>query len=185
MKGKHEIWCQLHLSRESTYRISKFLQLEYGVIPKDIISNMHLTVYHSTKEMNNVFELAEECNHVFDTQYTRFMVLAPGGENPKPRIKPKNHKIGIRIQKQSDIYHTIISYRNRLIQNETVDMIGNRMPSTRTKSAFGLRNFQPHISFLKTGSRINPNLFEVGNDFRFHVQELRFDRFSIKKFSNY
>jgi hypothetical protein len=181
LRGNYEVWCQLYVSKKSTEEIHKFFRDEYNLSPELLIKNLHLTIYHCRRPMPSLEELNESCHLYVDTLDTRFMVLAPGGENSKPSIIPSLHKIGIRIKKASDFRAAIDRYRNSAIKHENHKILKSRLPSTKTKSAFGARSFQPHIAIIKSGNGLNINLLEIGTNFRDFVQEIKFDRFVITK----
>jgi hypothetical protein len=107
------------------------------------------------------------------------MVLAPGGENPRPELDPSKLKVGIRIHRKSAARATILEFRRRLFQHETRQVLGTRAPSTDLRSAFGARSFQPHMALLRAGSGIERNLTPLGAAFRSALSELTFDRFEV------
>lgn len=185
MTSQFEVWAQLHISNKSSLEICRFFQDEYNIEPEYIIPNLHLTVYHSRRPMPALTEIRKSCYHSIDTLDTRFMVLAPGGENPRPSLIPGNRKVGIRIKKDSDFRLIINKYREQFIIHETKEVLGARKASTKSKNAFGARHFQPHISILKSGSGIPTDLTEVGANFRDSIQEIFFDRFTIQKRKNF
>lgn len=135
--------------------------------------------------MPDVEEINKTCRLSIDTLDTRFMVLAPGGENPRPNLIPAKKKVGIRIHKSSKFRDKILEYRQQFFLHETPKVLGLRKPSSKTRNAFGARSFQPHIAILKSGSGIQTDLTEVGDDFRDFVHEIHFDRFIIHKRRNF
>jgi 2'-5' RNA ligase len=72
-----------------------------------------------------------------------------------------------------------MTLRERLIAFESPDALGNRKPSSRARSAFRARSFQPHMTLLRPGSGIDPDLTKLGATFRAHFDALHFDRFQI------
>lgn len=178
---KFEIWCQLILSQKSQKDIYNFFSRSYYIDSKFLIKNLHLTVYHSRRPMFSLEEQEVKCNYVLDTNDSRFMVLAPGGENSRPELVPADKKVGIRIKKQSELRSVIDKYRNEVLIHENQSVLGSRKPSNRVRNAFGSRYFQPHISILKAGSGIITDLNIVGDDFRDFVPEISFDRYVIKR----
>lgn len=70
-------------------------------------------------------------------------------------------------------------YRCRLLKYETLHVLGNRAPSTYKSSAFGARYYQPHMTLLKPGSGVGPDLTVVGDAFRRSLGDLTFDKFTI------
>ena len=138
-----------------------------------------MTVYHARRPMPRLLPANEAIHLVVPTSETRFMVLAPGGENPRPELDPKSHKVGIRIQKKNRSRPEIMAFRDRLLAYETPSVLGNRRPSTLTRNAFGSRNFQLHMAMLRSGSRIERDLTKAGRAFRRAIDCLTFDRFII------
>jgi hypothetical protein len=180
-----EVWAQFRVARKSLIEIEKFFIEEYKISPSFLVSNLHLTIYHSRRPMQHLEEINKSCHVLIDTLDTRFMVLAPGGENPRPNLVPAKRKIGIRVIKSSKFRDKILEYRQQFFLHETPKVLGLRRPSSKSRNAFGARNFQPHIAMLNSGSGIQTNLTEVGDNFRDFVQEIQFDRFIIYKRRNF
>ena len=172
---------QLIMSKEIHLKAHEFFKRHYYIDSKYLINNMHITVYYARRPMFSLEEKEMKCMHVLDTNETRFMVLAPGGENPRPDLFTAVRKVGIRIQKRSDLRKIIEEYRNQVIKHENKYVLGKRKPSNRKRNAFGSRFFQPHISILKAGSGIIQDLSIVGDDFRNYLHELVFDKYIIKR----
>jgi hypothetical protein len=184
-KSQFEIWAQFKVSSKSVRDIHDFFIKEYNVHPDFLINNLHLTIYHSRRPMPDVVEMSKPCSFTLDTIESRFMVLAPGGENPRPHLIPGNRKVGIRIRKSSEFMNTIMAFRKEFFLFETEEILGSRKPSTKSRNAFGSRHFQPHISILKSGSGIQSNLSEIGECFRDIVQEIKFDKVIVQKVRNF
>lgn len=180
-KHKYEIWCLLMLSKNSEKKVHDFFINNFYIDKRFLIHNMHITVYHARRPMWGLEELDITCNHIVDTMDTRFMVLAPGGENPRPNLVPAERKVGIRIKKKSDLRNQIDSYRELIIQHEDETVLGIRKSSSKSRNAFGSRHFQPHLSILKSGSGIKTDLTLVGEEFREIVHELAFSKYIIER----
>lgn len=174
-----EIWAQLFLCDEDCARIRDFFVLEFGIKPRYVVRNMHITVYYARRPIPGVVDWCEPAHVVLSASETRFMVMAPGGENPRPELDPGKRKVGLRVHKQSVTLPAILEFRNRLLQYETRQVLGNRFPSTRRANAFGARHFQPHMAVLRAGSRIGRDLTLIGAPFRETMGNLTFDRFAI------
>jgi len=174
-----EVWAQLWLCVEDSIRIKELLASN-GVKRSTILSRLHITVYHARRPMPGVVEIDEPISLIVPTAETRFMVLAPGGENPRPELIPGHRKVGIRIQKKNDARPHIEAFREKLLRHETPSVLGRRVSSTRTRSAFGARNFQPHMALLGARSGVDRDLTNIGRLFRSGISILRFDRFSIQ-----
>lgn len=177
---KFEVWAQLLLSDKDCERLREFLVNRFSIKPKHIVRKMHITVYHARRQMIGLQTIVEPVRIVLPGNDTRFMVLAPGGENPRPNLAPAHRKVGIRVQRQSAAMPLILSLRERLLHYETPEVLGARQPSTHRTSAFGARSFQPHMALLRAGSGVHHDLTVLGEPFRKHVGDLIFDRFQIE-----
>lgn len=175
-----EVWAQLILSVPDRDRISDFFIREFGISRSKIVQRMHLTVYYSRRPMWGVEPIDEEAAMICPANETRFMVMAPGGENPRPNLDPALRKVGIRIHRQSCAIPAILGYRERLLAYETKWVHGARPPSNHRRNAFGARNFQPHVALLRAGSGIQRDLNPIGERFRNEIGDLRFDRFQVE-----
>lgn len=183
MNQKHpytEVWAQLILSVTDRDRISDFFIWEFGIPRSKIVRRMHLTIYHARRSMLGVEPIDEEAVMVVPANETRFMVMAPGGENPRPNLDPALRKVGIRIHQQSCAMPEILAYRERLLTYETKWVHGFRPPSDHRTNAFGARHFQPHVALLRAGNGIQRDLKPVGERFRQEIGDLRFDRFQVE-----
>jgi hypothetical protein len=175
-----EIWAQLCLCEKDHARIRDFLVSEFGIKPRYIVKNMHITVYHARRPMPGVSSVREPARVKLAAAETRFMVMAPGGESPRRDLAPAQRKVGIRVHRQSDALPAILAFRERLLRHETARVLGARAPSTRRLNAFGPRHYQPHMTVLRPGSGIGRDLTQLGASFRRKFGTLRFDRFEIK-----
>jgi hypothetical protein len=179
LASNYEIWAQILLSKEDCERIKEFLVAEVGINQGFVIPNMHLTFYHSQVLIPEIKPTEKDIYIILPASETRFMVMVVGGENPLPGVDPGMNKIGIRIQRRSSVVDEIIEMRNELSRYETREILGDRSPSSRKKSAFGSRYFQPHISLLKPGSGISSDLTVIGQLFREKIGDLVFDKYKI------
>ena len=114
-----------------------------------------------------------------DVSETRFMVFAPGGENPRPSLEPSRRSVGIRLTKRNSAIEQVLELRRSIYQLEPVKWPGNRKSTTDWNNAFGARHYQPHIKILRPGSGINLDLMELGGFFRSSIKRIEFDRFQI------
>jgi hypothetical protein len=72
-----EIWAQLCLCEKDHARIRDFLVSEFGIKPRYIVKNMHITVYHARRPMPGVSSVREPARVKLAAAETRFMVMAP------------------------------------------------------------------------------------------------------------
>lgn len=178
-KCHHEVWAQLLLSRADEARARAFLEEQFGMRPDRIARRMHLTVYYARRPMPGVVAINERAAVRVLASETRFMVMAPGGENPRPDLEPALKKVGIRVRRSTEAMASILRYRSRLLVAETASVLGARKRSDHRRNAFGARHFQPHLTFLKAGNGIDRDLTKIGTAFRAAFDTLTFDRFIV------
>lgn len=183
--SQFEIWSDFRVSSKSESEIFDFFVQEYGIAPQFIIKGLHLTVYHARRPMPAIKPIFESCHLSIDTMDLKFMVMAPGGENPRLNLNPGQLKIGVRVHRQSIFRQNVYKYRGRLIAYETKRILGARQPSSNSRNAFGARSFQPHISLLKSGTGVDRDLTMMGDAFRDAISKISFDKFSIRVKQNY
>lgn len=174
-----EIWAQLLLRNEDSLRIRDFFADESGINVSCVSRRMHLTVYFAAALLPGVVPISEKMSITVPTGETRFMLMTVGGEVAKPGAEPTNHKIGIRIQKRSVAMMAINEFRARLVQHENKEVLGDRVPTTRNRSAFGAPRFQPHMTVLEPGNGAPLDLTPIGTRFREALTDLTFDKFVI------
>jgi hypothetical protein len=177
---RFEVWAYLNPSSTDEERIRNLLIQTIGLPAKYVVRRMHLTVYHARRRLPDLEALTEDASVLLPAQDIRFMVRAPGGENPRPELDPSANKVGVRVHKQSSAGPLIQSYRARLLAYETPTVLGDRKPSTARTSAFGARHFQPHMTLLRSGSGIERDLTMIGEEFRRSFDVFKFDMFTIK-----
>jgi len=176
---RFEVWAQLCLCDSDAALIRNLLTTRLGIKPKILVNRMHITVYHARRPIRQLQPAVEPSHVVIPTEATRFMVMAPGGENPRSELDPAKNKVGIRIQKKDGARQEILWFRERLLIHETPEVLGRRKRSTHTANAFGARHFQPHMAVLRSGSGIDRDLTKLGLLFRHEIKSLTFDRFLI------
>jgi len=152
----------------------------FGIRRKYILRSMHITVYYARRPLPSLYPLTEPTMIIIPAAETRFMVMAPGGENSRPDIDPSKNMIGIRIHRRNPAYEKIMLLRQRLLKYETRRVLGLRKPSTNKTNAFGARWFQPHMVMLRPSHGILENLTQLGQQFREKFGNLVFDKFEIK-----
>lgn len=176
----YEVYALLWVSRQSTKIIRELLSHKCKIPVKAIERNFHLTVYHARRQLPGLTSYSCAVSIVADSLETRFMPLAPGGENPRPEIEPSKCSVGIRFTKRNQAIEAIQNLRADIFRFETKDVIGNRKPTSAWKSCFGARHYQPHIKLLRPGSGIDRNLTKLGEIFRSEINEIEFDRFQVR-----
>ena len=173
------VWAQLLLCKEDQEQVHSVLT-DLGVPARFLVRNLHITVYHARRPMPGAALGIHEADAVIEVADTRFMVMAPGGENPRPELDPALKKIGVRVVKNTPSWTAVQQYRSMMLAHETPAMLGSRKPSTAMRNAFGARHFQPHISLVRAGSGIGRDLKPYGKAFRERMSTLRFDRFLVE-----
>lgn len=179
-KSDHAVWALLYMSQESERAIRSFLISKLGLAVEFVERRMHITVYHSRRRLDGLVSYSERVQIEVHPEYWRFMVLAPGGENPRPDINAAKRKIGIRVQRKAPAYRQILDLRSRFYSLEAPVVAGRRTASGERRSAFGSRHYQPHIALLHARSGIDPDLWKAGESFRASMPVLRFDQFEVR-----
>jgi hypothetical protein len=108
------------------------------------------------------------------------MVLAPGGENPRPELNPARRSVGIRLTKRNSAIAQIQEMRRSIYELETPRVVGTRKRTTAWTNCFGARHYQPHITLLRPGSEIERDLRPLGESFRSAFNEISFGKYEIK-----
>lgn len=175
-----EVYALLWVNEVREAFIRGLLAREVDVPEHRIVRGMHLTVYYARRHLPNLVPMAREIEVKLNTAETRFMVLAPGGENPRPELEPAKRSVGIRLTRRNDAIPQIQALRAEFFGRETGSILGGRKPSTARRSAFGARHFQPHIKLLKPSSGIDRDLTVPGKKFRSTCGEIEFDRYEIR-----
>ena len=176
---KYEVYALLWVSHQCEEMIKHFLLYDCK-IPKRAISNkLHLTVYYGRRQLPGLVPNLQTIDVVANTLETRFMVLAPGGENARPEIEPNQRSVGIRLTKRNNAIDEIQRLRSGVYCYETPEIIGSRKPTSSWKNCFGSRHYQPHIKLLWPNSEIESDLSIIGEKFRSKMNSISFDRFEI------
>lgn len=183
-KPECEVYALLWLSENSQSQITSLLSDECGILYGSIQRNMHLTVYHGRRELPGLTPSVKSVKIVADVAETRFMVLAPGGENPRPGLIPSESSIGIRLTRRNQAIPEIMELRRSVYQKETPNIVRNRPLTSDWTSAFGARHYQPHIRLIRPGSGVDDDLTKIGKIFRSKLEVLEFDRFGIRIWYN-
>ena len=145
----------LWVTRRCEALISDLLVDECG-IPKEAIQHgFHLTVYESRRPIPGVAPTSQAAEFYAETSESRFMVLAPGGENPRPELEPRRRSVGIRLTKRNRAIEPILNLRRDLYRRETQETTKNRKATTDWTNAFGARGLagKPLAGFCTTPIR--------------------------------
>lgn len=176
----HSVWAVLHLSRESELTLRRLFVDKLGFPSGMLKRGLHTTVYHARRPLPGLQDFEEPVLISVPGEELRMMALAPGGENPRPDIDPRNCLIGLRIRRAQGAADGIETIRQRFFIYETRQVLGSRPPSGARRSAFGARSYQPHITVLKAGAVTDADLSKIGKLVRENVQQLHFDRLVVK-----
>ena len=176
----YEVYATLWVTRTCEDRIARLLFDKCGIRQGAIQRGLHLTVYYARRPLPGVVEENQPVHINANVDETRFMVLAPGGENPRPDLEPSRHSVAIRLTKRNQAITEIQRLRKSVYQLETSKVVGNRAATTAWTNCFGSRHYQPHIKLLRPGSRIKHDLAEIGRIFRSELEQIEFDQFRIQ-----
>ena len=176
---RYEVYGLLWVTHVCEARISHLLSDVCGIPADSIQRGMHLTVYYARRPIPGLVPMRSPIAIAADVMETRFMVLAPGGENPRPELEPRYRSVGIRLTKRNAAVSQILALRRGLYQKETAKMVRNRKPTTDWTNAFGARHYQPHIKLLRPGSGIDRDLTKIGQDFRSGIDRIEFGKFEV------
>jgi hypothetical protein len=176
----YEVHAILWLSRKYEALITELLSRECKIPRNAIQHGMRLTVYHGRRALSGLVPVSRRERIAADALETRFMVLAPGGENPRPEHEPSRRSVGIRLTKRNQAIRHIQRLRASIYRLETPAVIGERTPTSAWINCFGARHYQPHIKLLRPGSGIERDLTKLGEIFRSDMEWIEFDRFEIR-----
>lgn len=176
-KATYEVYALLHVSKECEAKIFNVLRLNCGIREKFIRRGLHLTVYHARRRLPGLVEERRSAHIVADVLETRFMAIAPGGENPRPGIVPGHRPVAIRLTKRNGAIDPIQRLRSEIRRLETKEVRGSRKPSTEWTNCFGARRYQPHITLISSGSNVGDDLTVLGKAFRAELDRIEFDTF--------
>ncbi len=176
----HSVWALLFLSRESELAVRSVLLNALNIRPKFLRADLHLSVYYARRALDGLTDLEEPIDIEVGSSDLRFMAMVPGGENPRPNIDPALSNLGIRVKRSSPAIAKIHELRSRFYALETPPVLGIRRPSNHSRSAFGARHFQPHITLIRAGSGVDRDLTKIGNVFRDAISRIVFDRFVVR-----
>jgi hypothetical protein len=176
----YEVHALLWVTRKYEALITELLSRECEIPRNSIQRGIHLTVYHGRRPLPGLVPGSQPVRIVADALETRFMVLAPGGENPRPELDPSRRSVGIRLTKRNRAIDQIQRLRAGIYRFETLAVIGERTPTSAWTNCFGARHYQPHIKLLRPGSGIERDLTKLGEIFRSDMEWIEFDRFEVR-----
>lgn len=180
-RQRSQVYAALWVSEASRLEIVSFFAKQFGVSRKQIQSRLHLTVYQSGTPLAELRIGTKPVSITIDAPETRFMVLAPGGENPRDNLDAQSLEVGIRLPKRNQAIPNIQRLRESLYRLETPESLEGRRPTSTWKSAFGSPHYQPHIQLLRSGHQIGMDLTEVGALFRSSIATIGLDRFEVSE----
>ena len=176
----YEVNAMLRVSSQSKKEIKDFFTETYNVKRNRINSDFHLTVNHARRNIPGLREGIRSVMITANISETRFMVLVPGGENPREGIDPRAHSVGIRLTRRNTAIPEIQDLRGQILQLEARVFLGRRNPTTAWTNSFGSRHYQPHIQLLRPWHKISDSLSEIGQLFRKRIGAIAFDSFQIE-----
>ena len=177
---EYEVYAILWGTRTCEERIARFL-LDKCDIPQGAIQRgLHLTVYYARRPLPGLVEESQRVHINANVDETRFMVLAPGGENPRPDLEPSRCSVAIRLTRRNQAIAEIQRLRKSVYRLETNEVVGNRTATTTWRNCFGARHYQPHIKLLRPGSEIKRDLADIGTIFRSEIEQIEFGKFQIR-----
>ena len=176
----YEVYALLWVAQECENSIRNLLLHKFGIPAGAIQRGLHLTVYHGRRPLPGLVPGSQSVHFGADVRETRFMVLAPGGENPRPALEPSQRSVGIRLTKRNRAIDEIQRLRASIYRLETPEVVGTRKRTTSWTNCFGARRYQPHIKLLRPGSEIERDLTILGTAFRSEIERINFDRFEVK-----
>lgn len=153
---------------------------ECGVPRHAIQHGLHLIVYYGRRPLPGLVSADRAVRMRADALETRFMVLAPGGENPRPELEPSRRSVGIRLTRRNLAIRHVQRLRENIFRLETPTVTGARKPTSAWTNCFGARHYQPHIKLLRPGSEIDRDLTKLGEIFRSEMEWIEFDRFEVR-----
>ena len=173
-----EVYALLWLTRECEARLTEFLRSD-GISPNAVQRGMHLTVYYGRRHLPGLSPVQQRVMISADVSETRFMVFAPGGENPQPKYDPSRLSVGIRLTKRNSAIDDIQALRETVYRFETPDVIGRRKRTTAWTNCFGARHYQPHIKLLRPGNGLQRDLTTIGKSFRASLNTIDFGKYEV------
>jgi hypothetical protein len=178
---QHIVWAMLIVDSQSEASIRDFFTGRLGISSRFVHRNLHLILYHARRRIEGLKDRNEPVSIEVPAGDWRFMAVAPGGENRRPEIDASRRRIAIRVRRSTDGARRMLQQRERFYVYETPDVLGNRRPSTATRSAFGAHSYQPHVTVLYGKSGLDSDLSKAGELFRDMMPPVHFDRLIVRR----
>ena len=119
-------------------------------------------------------------NKTYLSEETRFMVMSPGGDNPRNKKSVHRSKIGIRFTKRSPLFNELDAIRQHLsfLDNQALPLTSSN--TGRNDNAYGVKRFIPHITLINRNNNLPNNLHGLGAKFREDIREITFSDIKIE-----
>jgi hypothetical protein len=176
---QHQVWAMAYLDAESEDHLRAFLASRPEIVTRRIRQDFHVTIYHARRSLPGLLPYIREIDVRLPVAEMRFMPLVPGGENPRNDIDPTQAPVGLRIRRGPG-RSEIETLRAEFYAYETVDILGQREPSSPKSNAFGARHYQPHLTITRPGGVTVRDLRPIGEALRSHLEWLRLDRLCVE-----
>ena len=183
-RHRHRAFVLLRLSKSSEKRLSDFLVDQLNFPRSRLKRNLHITLYEARRRLEGLSSFERSALIRVPSDVWRFMVVAPGGENPRPDIDQLTRPLALRTVRTSDAYQSIQKLRSEFLAFETDKVLSGRRTSGPRRNAFGSRHYQPHVTLIGSGHGIEGDLSEYGEVLRRQLGDLEFDKLSCRVFDN-
>ena len=176
----HSVFALLWLDAPSASALRAALE-EAGLHSESLESSFHLTVYHARRFIRGLRPVRRTVSIACDLAETRTMVLAPGGENPRPGLVPSRRSLALRLTRRNVAVPEIQALRAGFLRMETPEVLGARARSSRSRNAFGARSYQPHLKVCRPGNGAPLNLRVLGDRLRAQLDVIRFSVYEVQR----
>lgn len=174
-----EVNALLWFTARSESEIVRFLR-SIGVPAASVRRGMNLTVYHRHRLLPGLRIRRAHVSIAADIAEKRFVVVVPGCEVGRPGVVPGQCVVGVRLTRRNVAIQEIQRLRESIYRYETEDVVKGRHPTTAWRNCFGARRYQPHVTFVRPGNRLPPDLTATGRSFRASLSTIEFDRFEVR-----
>jgi hypothetical protein len=177
-KPQHSLYVKAEMSEISRRKLIDFLRGNDLIKNEKILDSFHITIYLA--EFKTIYR-GNEIRPIslrVPIEETRLMVMAPGGENPRPDIDPMRCAIGARIRRGAAREY-IYDLRREFYHVEDSIYFGRRKKSSNTHNAYGAKIFQPHFTMTESAALIEDNLRDIGEKMRSEIKYVSFDKMYV------